>query len=183
MSEIIKETLIDAIKILPFLFFTYLLMEYMEHKTSNKVKEAIKKSDKVGPLIGGTLGCVPQCGISVSASNLYAARVISLGTLIAIFLSTSDEMIPIAIASGASAIVIAKIIVIKLVISIIAGFSIDYLLRTKDKKQEEKIHDMCENEHCDCENRNNKIKYQTYNQYIYICYTNKLCIKSIGRFN
>jgi hypothetical protein len=151
MLEIIEETLIDSLKILPFLFLTYLLMEYLERKTSEKTKEVVKKSGKIGPLIGSILGCFPQCGFSVSASNLYAGRVITLGTLIAIFLSTSDEMLPIAISRGASLAVILKIIGIKVLISIIAGFIIDYILRHKTKIEDEKIHDICDQEHCHCE--------------------------------
>ena len=95
MLEVVKDTLIDSIKLLPFLFITYLIMEYIEHRTSNKAKETIKKSGKFGPFIGSLLGIVPQCGFSVSATNLYAGRVITLGTLIAVYLSTSDEMLPI----------------------------------------------------------------------------------------
>ena len=87
MIEIIKDTLIDSIKLLPFLFITYILMEYIEHKMGKKSKEIIKKSDKYGPLFGSILGIFPQCGFSVSATNLYAARVITLGTLISVYLS------------------------------------------------------------------------------------------------
>lgn len=95
MLEVIEEALIDSFKLLPFLFITYLIMEYIEHKTSKKSKEVIKKSGKFGPAIGSILGIFPQCGFSVSATNLYAARVITLGTLISVYLSTSDEMLPI----------------------------------------------------------------------------------------
>lgn len=153
MLEIIEDTLIDGIKLLPFLFITYLIMEYLEHKTSNKVKETIKKSGKFGPLIGGVLGIFPQCGFSVSATNLYAARVITLGTLIAVYLSTSDEMLPIFISESVPIATILQILAIKLVVGIIAGFLIDFVLRikNKNKKEEEKIVDLCEKEHCHCE--------------------------------
>ena len=92
MLEIIEETLIDAVKLLPFLFITYLIMEYIEHKMGHKTKSAIKKSGKWGPIIGSILGVFPQCGFSVSATNLYAGRVITLGTLIAVYLSTSNHI-------------------------------------------------------------------------------------------
>ena len=95
LFEILKETLLDTLKLLPFLFITYLIMEYLEHKTSNKVKKTIQKSGKFGPILGGIVGIFPQCGFSVSATNLYSARVITLGTLISVYLSTSDEMLPI----------------------------------------------------------------------------------------
>ena len=151
MLEVLEDALIDSIKLLPFLFITYLIMEYIEHKTSDKAKKAIKKSGKFGPAIGAILGIFPQCGFSVSATNLYAARVITLGTLIAVYLSTSDEMLPIFISEAVPAITIIKILGIKLLIGMIAGFIIDFVLRLKNKEQDEKIVDLCEKEHCHCE--------------------------------
>ena len=127
MLEIIKDTLIDGVRLLPFLFITYLIMEYLEHKTGEKTKNIIQKSGKLGPLWGGILGVFPQCGFSAAASNLYAGRIITLGTLIAIFLSTSDEMLPILISENAPIGLILKILAIKLVIGIIAGFIIDFI--------------------------------------------------------
>lgn len=153
MLEVIEDALIDSIKLLPFLFITYLIMEYIEHKTSDKSKEAIKKSGKFGPIIGSILGIFPQCGFSVSATNLYAARVITLGTLISVYLSTSDEMLPIFISEAVPVTTILKILGIKLVIGMIAGILIDLCLRLKNrnKDEEEKIVDLCEKEHCHCD--------------------------------
>lgn len=150
MLEVIEEALIDSFKLLPFLFITYLIMEYIEHKTSKKSKEVIKKSGEFGPAIGSILGIFPQCGFSVSATNLYAAKVITLGTLISVYLSTSDEMLPIFISEAVPISVIIKILLVKLVIGIIAGFLIDFILRKKIVN-EEKIVDLCEKEHCHCE--------------------------------
>lgn len=161
MLEIVKDTLIDGVRLLPFLFITYLIMEYLEHKTGKKTKNIIQKSGKLGPLWGGILGIFPQCGFSAAASNLYAGRVITLGTLIAIFLSTSDEMLPVLISENASIGLILKILAIKLVIGIIAGFLIDFIGQTINKKKkqieniseeiEEEIGHICEHEHCHCE--------------------------------
>ena len=152
MLEILEEAIIDSIKLLPFLFITYLIMEYIEHKTKEKTKETIKKSGKFGPLIGSILGIFPQCGFSVSATNLYAARVITLGTLIAVYLSTSDEMLPIFISEAVPVTTIFKILGIKMIVGMIAGFLIDLVIRLKNKDvEEEKIVDLCEKEHCDCE--------------------------------
>ena len=153
MLEVIEDALIDSVKLLPFLFITYLIMEYIEHKTSAKSKEAIKKSGKFGPIIGSILGIFPQCGFSVSATNLYAARVITLGTLISVYLSTSDEMLPIFISEAVPVTTILKILGIKLVIGMIAGILIDLCLRLKNrnKDEEEKIEDLCEKEHCHCD--------------------------------
>ncbi len=153
MLEILEHTVEDSVKLIPFLFLTYLLMEYIEHKTKEKTKETIKKSGKFGPLIGSLLGIIPQCGFSVSATNLYSARVITLGTLIAVYLSTSDEMLPIFLSEGVAIDVILKILAIKLIIGMIAGFIIDLVinLKNKGKVEEDKIIDLCEKEHCHCE--------------------------------
>lgn len=155
MIDVIKDTLFDSIKLLPFLFLAYLLMEYLEHKTGNKTKDIVKKSGKLGPLWGGIIGIFPQCGFSAAAANLYAGKIITMGTLIAVFLSTSDEMLPILISEAAPASLIFKILAIKLVVGIIAGFIIDLVIRAtgKNKKEEteEAVGHMCEHEHCDCE--------------------------------
>mgnify|MGYP002550854159 CR=1 FL=1 len=173
MLEIIKETLIDAIKLLPFLFITYLIMEYIEHKMENKSKNVIKKSGKFGPIIGGILGAFPQCGFSVSATNLYAGRVITLGTLIAVYLSTSDEMLPIFISEAVSPIMILKIIGIKLIIGIISGIIIDLainLFKNNKQKEENEIGHICEEEHCHCDEKGilKSAIYHTLNIFIFI---------------
>ena len=84
MLDVVLDTLIDSVKLIPFLFLTYLAMEYLEHRTSTKTKRIIKNSGKAGPFFGALLGAFPQCGFSAAASNLYAGRVITLGTLISI---------------------------------------------------------------------------------------------------
>lgn len=150
--EILKETILDSVKLLPFLFITYLIMEYIEHKTNEHVKATIKKSGKFGPVIGGIVGIFPQCGFSVSATNLYAARVITLGTLISVYLTTSDEMIPILLSEAVPLTTILKILGIKLLIGIIAGIIIDFAIRNlKKDEQVEQIEEFCEHEHCHCE--------------------------------
>lgn len=153
MLDIILDTLIDSIKLLPFLFVTYLILEYLEHKTGGKAQNIIKKSGKFGPAIGSLLGIVPQCGFSAAAANFYAGRVISLGTLIAIFLSTSDEMLPILISEAAPISLIVKVILIKLLIGMVCGFIIDLFSKfnNKEKNIEKEIEHLCEHDHCDCE--------------------------------
>lgn len=151
MLEILLDAIIDSVKLVPFLFITYLIMEYIEHKTKDKTKEAVKKSGKYGPLIGSILGIFPQCGFSVSATNLYAARVITLGTLLAVYLSTSDEMLPIFLSEAVPLTTILTILGIKLIVGMIAGFAIDFMMRKTNKQEEEKIIDLCEKEHCHCE--------------------------------
>lgn len=176
--EVLLDTGIDALKLLPFLFITYLIMEYIEHKTGDKTKNIIKKSGKWGPVFGAILGIFPQCGFSAAAANLYAGRVITLGTLIAIFLSTSDEMLPILISEAAPIDIILKILATKLVIGIIAGVVIDFVGQAFKKKKEkqaneettEEIGHMCEHEHCNCEKEGifkSSIKH-TLNIFIFI---------------
>lgn len=152
MLEVLLDTAIDSIKLLPFLFLAYFFMEYIEHKTSDKTKNIIQKSGKLGPFWGSLLGIFPQCGFSAMAANLYAGRIITLGTLIAVFLSTSDEMLPILLSEQAPIDVIFKILLTKLLVGIIAGFVIDLILgKLKKKKEENTISEVCEHEHCHCD--------------------------------
>ena len=139
--EILQDTAIDTLKLIPFLFITYLIMEYIEHKTSNKIKETIKKSGRFGPLLGAIVGIFPQCGFSVSATNLYAGRVITLGTLISVYLATSDEMLPILLTEAVPASTILTILGIKLTIGIISGFIIDFIIKTVVKNNDENEND------------------------------------------
>ena len=151
MKEIIIDTLIDGLKLLPFLFITFLIMEYIEHKFSKKSKNKITKAGKYGPFIGSILGAVPQCGFSVMATNLYATRIITVGTLISIYLSTSDEMLPILISEKAPIDIILKIILIKVVVGMVCGFLIDLILNKSKNKKDYEIKDFCLENHCDCE--------------------------------
>ena len=158
MIEVIEETLVDSLKLIPFLFLAYLLMEYLEHKTSGKIKKVVEKSGKLGPFFGALLGIIPQCGFSATAANLYSGRIISIGTLIAVFLSTSDEMLPILISESAPITLIIKILAIKLAIGAIAGFIADGIISTINRKKqskkettEEAVGHICDHDHCDCE--------------------------------
>lgn len=154
MLDAILDAIIDSLKLLPFLFITYLLMELLENKASEKSLKVIKKSGKFGPILGSLLGIVPQCGFSAAAASLYAGKIISIGSLIAIFLSTSDEMLPILISSAAPISLIIKILLIKLIIGIVFGVIIDIIFRKKNNINIEDdkihIHDICEDEHCHC---------------------------------
>ena len=145
MLEIILDTLIDLLKIIPFLFVAFLIMEYFEHSLSKK--KNVLKNKKVGPIVGSLLGVIPQCGFSVMATNLFSSRVITMGTLIAIYLSTSDEMLPILITNKVSFKLILIILLIKIIIGIIFGYIIDFLW----KKKETKDFSICDDDHCHCE--------------------------------
>ena len=155
MLDVVLDTLVDGVKLLPFLFLTYLAMEYIEHKTTAKTKNTIKKSGKLGPLVGGILGAFPQCGFSTAGSNLYAGRVITLGTLISIYLSTSDEMLPVFLSEKVPMTTILSMIAVKAVIGMVAGFIIDFVIRIRKSSQEQdftsKIGHMCDHDHCHCD--------------------------------
>lgn len=158
----IQDAIIDSVKLLPFLFLTYLLMEFIENRTSDHTKQVLRDSGKFGPILGGILGVVPQCGFSAAASNLYAGRVITMGTLLAVYLSTSDEMLPIFISESVPVPAMLKILFLKMVIGIVAGLIVDYALHKREVWREMKrkgdtrknnpfhIHDLCEQEHCHC---------------------------------
>lgn len=149
MIDIILDTLIDILKLLPFLFIAFLIIELIEHKLNKQTKELVSKSGKVGPLIGSLLGLFPQCGFSVMATNLYVTRIITLGTLISIYLATSDEMLPIMLSQKIAFIEIVKLLGIKFICGIIWGFIIDLLLNKKSKK-ENINYEICDEDHCNC---------------------------------
>ena len=172
-KDVALDTGLDALKIFPFLLVTYIFMEYLEHHTGEKTIKWLQNAGSLGPVLGALLGAIPQCGFSAAASNLYAARVISVGSLIAVYLSTSDEMLPLLISTQAPPITIARILLTKAGIGMVAGFLIDLLCRHFDGKHQSAtgkvseshkehseddghhhdhhIHEMCKREHCDCE--------------------------------
>ena len=153
MTEIIIDSVIDSIKLLPFLFLTYLFMEWLEHKTGPAARNRIRTAGKLGPVWGGLLGVIPQCGFSAAATSLFTGRVITVGTLLAVYLSTSDEMFPIMISNAVPAATIIKILACKAAIGIISGLIVEYVYTHILKKQEKEmdIHEICEEERCNCE--------------------------------
>lgn len=151
MLECLIEGILDTVKIIPYLIITFILLELLEHKLNNKNKKLLEKGNRVGPLIGGLLGALPQCGFSTMASNLYASKVITTGTLISIFLATSDEMLPIMISENASISTILMIVGYKVTVGIIIGFTVDLFYKRKNVKPQKEIHLSCEYEKCHCE--------------------------------
>ena len=152
MLDCIMDGLIDTLKLLPYLLVTFLVLEFIEHKLNNKNQKLLEKNKKVGPLIGGLLGALPQCGFSSMAANLFSARVITMGTIIAVFLSTSDEMLPILLSEKTDIKLILGIVGFKVIVGIIIGFIIDLIYKRKNKK--EKIKELCEHDHCHCKEKN-----------------------------
>lgn len=154
-----EHAFIDTLKLVPFLFVTYLAMEALEHYASSKSIAAVRRAGTAGPIIGALLGVVPQCGFSAAAATLYSARVITLGTLFAVFLSTSDEMLPIMIAAQAPAGFIAEVLAIKALCGLIAGFAIDVVLRLRHHAVEAmRIRDLCERDHCGCDDESDALQ-------------------------
>ena len=149
MKEVILDTIVDSLKLIPFLLVAFLIIELLEHKLNNKTKSIITKSKKIGPIIGSLLGVIPQCGFSVMATNLYITRIITLGTLISIYLSTSDEMLIIMISEKVEISLILKILLIKIFFGIVYGLIIDKIINKK-KKDKETNYELCDKEHCDC---------------------------------
>ena len=132
----IKHAFEDSIKMLPFLIIAFGILEYIEAKLEEKSSETIQNAGKTGPVAGALLGLIPQCGFSVIGSNFYAKRIITLGTLIAIYLSTSDEALLIMLTSPSHFVNVLMVMFLKFIIAVIAGYSIDFILRRRTKIEE-----------------------------------------------
>ncbi len=155
MLEILKHSfihsIIDTLKMLPILFLAYLFMETLEHFEGEKFVLFVKKSRKLGPLLGSALGIIPQCGFSGGIASLYAAGAVTTGTLFAVILSTSDELLPILLSSSVSPVFIATFLAAKFLVSLAVGFLIDFVLRKNHAEKPQNIHEFCEKEHCSCD--------------------------------
>lgn len=151
--DILLDTLKDTAEIIPVLFLAYLLMEFLERHMSERTTDLVRKSGRFGPIIGSVLGAFPQCGFSAAASSLYAGRVITVGTLLAVYLSTSDEMLPILLSEHVPAATILRILGLKVLVGLIAGLAVDFGARLTRKRRNQKlqddmdIHHFCEHEH------------------------------------
>ena len=158
MEELVFDLLADAFKdtvyLVPFLFVTYLLLEALEHKAGNKTEELVQKAGRLGPAVAAVLGAVPQCGFSAAGSALFGSRAITLGTLFAVYLSTSDEMLPLFIAEQVDPSVMASIIGCKVLIGMAMGFGIDAVLRLRlriTQQREAAEHEHAHGHSCNCE--------------------------------
>ena len=149
----LRDTFKDTLTLVPFLFITYLVMEWLERKTEEQSVSMLSRIGKLGPVAGAGVGIIPQCGFSAAAASLYSGGVITVGTVLAVFLSTSDEMVPIFISSSVSPAVIGKLLLAKFIIALVTGLAADlavtlvhYTFRTHKH-----IHDLCEQDECGCE--------------------------------
>ena len=161
--DALLDACLDTLKVFPFLLVTYLFMEWLEHGAGKKFERAIAKGGRVGPLIGALLGVIPQCGFSGAAATLYAGRVVTLGTLVAVFASTSDEMIPIMLSEAAPPDLIGGILLVKVITGIACGLVLDFVLTKTGRLHtglsslkrhqghgDNDIHELCEEEGCEC---------------------------------
>ena len=151
IGHVLEHSVEDTLYLIPFLFVTYLAMEWLEHKAGDKAEDAVRRAGAAGPVVGALVGIVPQCGFSAAAATLWAGRVITLGTLFAVFLSTSDEMLPIFLAEQVAPMTILKIMGVKLMIGMVMGFVVDAVIRLARRDREKlRIHELCERDRCHC---------------------------------
>ena len=151
MLDVFLEALLDSLKALPFLFGAYLLIEFLEHKASEKFTKALAGKGILGPIGGSLIGSIPQCGISVAAANFYSGRIITTGTLIAVFIATSDEAIPLMLTNPNQFPAILKLLGIKILAGVIFGIIVDlavkYFLKPKNEIPFEQLCKDCNCEH------------------------------------
>ena len=147
MLDVLLDAVLDSLKTLPFLFGAFLLMEAAEKHYGKHMDTILKKSKWGGPLAGSILGCIPQCGFSVIASNLYAGGLITLGTLLSVYLSTSDEAIILLLADSSRGNDILKLMVTKVIIGIIAGYLVDLIFFKQ--RQGRNMDQICSDCHCE----------------------------------
>lgn len=152
MKEVLLDALLDSLKSLPFLFGAYLLIEFLEHRASQSLTNALSKLGPLGPVGGALLGCVPQCGFSVAAANFYAGRLITPGTLLAVFLATSDEAVPILLSSPGALPDLGRLLAVKLLAAGLFGILADFVVvKILKPSLAQPFHDLCED--CGCEEK------------------------------
>ena len=151
--HVLEHSIFDTLELVPLLFLTYLAMEAIEHTASAHVRTAVERSGKAGPVVGSLLGALPQCGFSAMAATLYAGRVVTVGTLVAVVLSTSDEMVPVFLAHQEPLGSLFAIMGVKVAIGAVVGLAVDAVLRARNRAGDGKlhIHELCEREHCHCD--------------------------------
>ncbi len=150
LPEILLHQLIETLKMAPILFLAYLFMEWLEKSEGSRFSNVFNNAKKSGPLFGALLGLIPQCGFSGAVASMYAAGAVTLGTLLSVILSTSDEMLPLFISGATPLRVIALVLGLKFIIGIICGFTVDFFVRKNNAERDEDIHGFCEREHCSC---------------------------------
>lgn len=162
LMDVLMDSLKDTVQLIPFLLVTYLAMETLEHSAEGKAEQLIRKAGTAGPAVGALLGALPQCGFSAMAGTLYAGRLITAGTLVAVILSTSDELIPVFVAHQVPVVRLVSILVIKVIIGLIVGFAADAVLRALHRTGDGHPHirELCERAHCHCGSIESEAEYE-----------------------
>ena len=149
------EFLLDNLLLLPFLFVTYLALEMMEARADGALERSLGRTRRFGPLFGALSGAFPQCGFSAAAASLYAGGAITVGTLIAVFLSTSDELIPVLISEKVPVALICKILAVKVVAGVIVGFAVNAVMNLLGRGGAHlHVDELCAHSRCSCKERN-----------------------------
>jgi hypothetical protein len=142
---------LENLLLLPFLLGTYLVLEMIERKSGGALESFFSRSRSFGPLIGASAGIIPQCGVSAAAASLFSAGVISIGTLLAVFFSTSDEMLPVLISNKIPFWVVGRIVALKFSFALVVGFVIDFILKSlKLSRRDVSVGELCQSSHCGC---------------------------------
>ena len=151
--HVLEHSALDTLRLVPFLFVTYLAMEALEHASAERVQAVVERSGKAGPVVGALLGAVPQCGFSAMAATLYAGRMVTAGTLVAVMLSTSDEMVPVFLAHQEPLGRLLAIVAVKVLMGVVVGLLVDVALRAWHRAGDGRPHisELCERAHCHCE--------------------------------
>ena len=140
LVDVLTDAVIDTLKLLPFLFVTYLAMEALESAAGARATRVVERAGRLGPVIGAVLGAVPQCGFSAAAATLYAGRVITVGTLLAVFLSTGDELLPVFLSEGGDVGELLRILAVKAALALVIGLAVDAVLRLTHRAGDGHIH-------------------------------------------
>lgn len=157
LADALLDSVFDTLKLIPFLLVTYLAMEVIEHSASHRVQAVVERSGHAGPAIGAVLGALPQCGFSAMAATLFAGRVVTAGTLVAVILSTSDEMVPVFLAHQVPLSKMFAIMAFKLAVGLVVGLAVDAVLRARHLGEEgPRIHELCERAHCHCDDEDSE---------------------------
>ena len=156
--DVLSDAVVDTLKVLPFLFVAFLLIEFLEHKAQDKIKHFFTRAGSAGPLIGTILGCIPQCGFSVMSANLYSSGIITCATLLAVFLATSDEAIILLATAKNGGFEVFKLILTKIIIALVFGYFLYFLDKKHHAEHHHHSHDLCEHDHCGCEENGGVLK-------------------------
>ena len=151
MIDLLVDILVDNLLLLPFLFPTYLVLETIEAHAGGALERALGRARRWGPFVGSLSGAVPQCGFSAAAASLYAGGVITVGTLVAVFLSTSDELIPVLVSKAMPIDLLVKIVGLKVAFGLVAGLVVDAFLRARGARTPAPhVADLCAHSRCGC---------------------------------